>query len=280
MKTLDAMQKKQDYLICIDSDGTAMDTMDIKHIKCFGPCMVEIWELEPWKNEILERWNEINLYTMTRGINRFKGLKIALEEINKTYKEIDGLSELISWVEQTSELSNGSLEKQLDMNPNNTMLKKTLQWSNLVNQKVASLPQEDKQPFEGVKEALIKAHENVDIAIVSSANKDAVLEEWTVHQLIPYVDVVLAQNIGTKAFCIQELLKLGYSKEKVLMIGDAPADAKAAMKNGILFYPICVNREKESWKMFIQSGLNHLLEDNYVGAYQEEQLNLFYENLK
>lgn len=29
--------KKKDFLICVDSDGCAMDTMDIKHIKCFGP---------------------------------------------------------------------------------------------------------------------------------------------------------------------------------------------------------------------------------------------------
>ena len=28
--------KENEYLICIDSDGCAMDTMDIKHISCFG----------------------------------------------------------------------------------------------------------------------------------------------------------------------------------------------------------------------------------------------------
>ena len=37
------------------------------------PCMVEEWGLEAWEKPILDRWNEINLYTMTRGINRFKG---------------------------------------------------------------------------------------------------------------------------------------------------------------------------------------------------------------
>ena len=39
--SLQGFQKKKDYLICVDSDGCAMDTMNIKHIKCFGPCMVE-----------------------------------------------------------------------------------------------------------------------------------------------------------------------------------------------------------------------------------------------
>ena len=68
--TLQEFKKTKDYLICVDSDGCAMDTMDIKHFRCFGPCMVEEWGLEKWAGPILERWNEVNLYTMTRGINR------------------------------------------------------------------------------------------------------------------------------------------------------------------------------------------------------------------
>ena len=71
---LDNYKKQKEYLICVDSDGCAMDTMDIKHILCFGPCMVDEWGLDAWRNEILSRWNDINLYTITRGINRFKGL--------------------------------------------------------------------------------------------------------------------------------------------------------------------------------------------------------------
>lgn len=30
-----------DFLICIDSDGCAIDTMNIKHIRCFGPCFIQ-----------------------------------------------------------------------------------------------------------------------------------------------------------------------------------------------------------------------------------------------
>ena len=85
MVTLSEFKKTKDFLVCVDSDGCAMDTMDIKHIRCFGPCMVEVWSLQKWENEILERWNEINLYTLTRGINRFKGLALALSEINEKY---------------------------------------------------------------------------------------------------------------------------------------------------------------------------------------------------
>ena len=77
-ETLSCFKPTQNYLICVDSDGCAMDTMDIKHFRCFGPCMVKEWNLEPWAKPILQRWNQINLYTMTRGINRFKGDQPAL----------------------------------------------------------------------------------------------------------------------------------------------------------------------------------------------------------
>lgn len=36
---LNTYVKKHDYLICVDSDGCAMDTMDVKHYRCFSPCM-------------------------------------------------------------------------------------------------------------------------------------------------------------------------------------------------------------------------------------------------
>ena len=68
MITLNEYTKKKEFLVCVDSDGCAMDTMDIKHFRCFGPCMVAEWGLEEWKTPILDRWNEVNLYTMTRGI--------------------------------------------------------------------------------------------------------------------------------------------------------------------------------------------------------------------
>ena len=81
MSIFDSFEKKHDYLVCVDSDGCVMDTMNCKHFHCFGPCMVTEWGLEEWKDEILDRWNVINLFSMTRGINRFKGLAMALGEI-------------------------------------------------------------------------------------------------------------------------------------------------------------------------------------------------------
>ncbi|EGT3615256.1 HAD family hydrolase [Clostridium perfringens] len=275
---LDNFNKQKDFLICIDSDGCAIDTMDIKHIKCFGPCMVTEWNLEEWKETILERWNEVNLYTLTRGINRFKGLAVALIEINEKYVTIEGLDEFIRWTEETTELSNESLEAEIEKT-NNICVKKALEWSKSVNQSIDLLSDDEKCPFEGVKEAIISAKKVADIAIVSSANEKAVLDEWNKHGLLENVDIVLTQNIGSKAYCINKLIEKGYSRNNVLMVGDALGDLKAAEENEVLYYPIMVRKEKESWSRFTKDVLERFTSNLYYGEYQEKVIAEFKANL-
>ena len=266
---LDNFNKQKDFLICIDSDGCAIDTMDIKHIKCFGPCMVTEWNLEEWKEPILERWNEVNLYTLTRGINRFKGLAVALIEINEKYITIEGLDEFVRWTEETKELSNESFEVEIEKT-NNICLKKALEWSKSVNKSIDLLSDDEKCPFEGVKEAIILAKKVADIAIVSSANEKAVLDEWNKHGLLENVDIVLTQNIGSKSYCINKLIAKGYSRNNVLMVGDALGDLKAAEENEALYYPIMVRKEKESWIRFSKEALERFTSNSYYGEYQEK----------
>lgn len=273
-------KKNKKYLVCVDSDGCAIDSMDIKHYRCFGPCMVEEWNLSTWNDEILKRWNDINLYTKTRGINRFKGLSIALQEINNQYIKIEDLETLVNWVETTNELSNASLQREIEKNQESISLKKALSWSNSINTKIKKLPEEEILPFEKVKEALSLAHIDADVAIVSSANLGAVLEEWKRHELLPHTDIVLAQNAGTKAYCIQELLKFGYDPKDVVMCGDALGDMDAANKNNVNYFPILVRHEKESWEEFINNGFNKLKEGTFSGSYQEELINKFLKNLE
>lgn len=276
--TLESYKKKKEYLICVDSDGCAMDTMDIKHINCFGPCMVDEWGLDAWRDEILSRWNDINLYTITRGINRFKGLAMALDEIDKKYTKIDGIEHLVTWAEISPELSNSAVQREIDAGGDD-IFKKALSWSVAVNRSINSLPEEKKLPFPLAREALEYAHGYADVAIVSSANLEAVLEEWEKHHLLEHTDIVLAQNIGSKAFCIGELLKKGYERSKVLMCGDALGDMQAAEKNGVYYYPILVKNEKASWQELMDVGLQRLLSGTYAGEYQSAKRKQFLKNL-
>ena len=73
--------------------------------------MVDQWQLDQWKDEILKRWNDINLFQMTRGINRFKALAICLKEINDEYTPIEGIEALVHWAETAPALSNDGVSK-------------------------------------------------------------------------------------------------------------------------------------------------------------------------
>lgn len=273
----DKYEKKKDYLVCVDSDGCAMDTMNIKHIRCFGPCMVAEWHLHPWQEAILNRWNDINLYTLTRGINRFKGLAMALEEIHQKIKPIDNIEALISWVEKAPELSNRSVSKALE-ETGNPIFGKALAWSVAVNRAINALPESEKLPFTGTAGGLAAAHKAADVAVVSSANRDAVEEEWQRFGLMENVDILLCQEAGSKAYCIGELLNKGYMPDHVLMMGDAPGDLDAAERNGVFYYPILVRREVESWAEAPEAF--RLLTSGGYAAYGEKKKREFLDNLR
>ena len=282
MSVFDTFVKKHDYLVCVDSDGCAMDTMNCKHIHCFGPCMVTEWGLDAWKDAILKRWNDINLFQMTRGINRFKGLAQALSEINAQYTAIAGIETLCDWVETTKALSNDALAAAIETTPaddGRICLEKALSWSKAVNTSIVALPEELKVPFPGAKDGLAAAHTFADVAVVSSANRDAVDEEWTNHKLLDHVDIVLAQDCGSKAHCIAEMLKFGYAPDHVLMVGDAPGDCDAAEKNGVYYFPILVNKEGDSWSELKAVALGKLQDETYGGQYQNDKKKEFLANL-
>ena len=267
MSIFDSFERKHDYLVCVDSDGCVMDTMNCKHFHCFGPCMVTEWGLEEWKDEILERWNVINLFSMTRGINRFKGLAMALGEINAKYKPIEGITYLQHWAETAPVLSNDAVAAaaaNAECAEAKTVLSKALSWSKAVNASIVKLPEELKVPYDGAKEGLAAAHTFADVAMVSSANRDAVEEEWGKFSLLEHTDIVLAQDVGSKAACIAEMLKFGYDLNKVVMIGDAPGDCDAAEKNGVWYYPILVNKEKASWDEAIATAFGKLQAGEYA----------------
>ena len=281
MSIFDTFERKHDYLVCVDSDGCVMDTMNCKHFNCFGPCMVAEWGLEEWKDAILERWNEINLFSMTRGINRFKGLAMALKEIDGQYKKITGVDALVHWADTAPALSNdGAAKASAEASDPDAklVLEKALSWSKAVNAAIVELDESLKVPYEGAKEGLAAAHQFADVAMVSSANRDAVEEEWGKFGLLEHTDIVLAQDIGSKAACIQEMLKFGYDLNKVVMVGDAPGDCDAAEKNGVHYYPSLVNHEKESWDEAIAVAFGKLQSGEYA-QYGAEKKQAFLRNL-
>lgn len=260
-------EKHKDFLVCVDSDGCAMDTMDVKHEKAFCPQLIRVFGLEQYADFITPYWMEVNLFSATRGVNRFKGMLMTFEALKEKGVEIPHLAEIAQWVNNARELSNPNLENEIAAG--NTALKPVLEWSLAVNKTIRELPQDDK-PFKGVKEGLAAVHLVADTAVVSSANAGAIQSEWNRHGLARYMNVMLGQEVGSKAACIHAMAEGRYDKDKVLMVGDALGDLDAAQKNGVLFYPILVGREEESWKRLAEEAIHKLLHGIYRGAYQEQ----------
>ncbi len=270
-------RKTRDFLICIDSDGCVMDTMDVKHMRCFGPCLVYEWDLGEYREEIIRLWRKVNLLSISRGVNRFQGLAQVLKNIHENYIRVEGLDGYLRWAESAQELSDKSLEEAYEKTENICM-KKAMDWSRLVNQSMAMVSDTKKPPFEGTEDALRLAREKADIVILTAANRREINKEWEVFELAQYTDLLMSQENGRKEECLNELLEKGYEKDHVLMVGDAPADLAAAQAAGVLFYPILAYQERESWENF-SDALDHFTNGDYAGSYQEERIKEFQENL-
>lgn len=133
-------QKKSDCIVCIDSDGCAMDTMEVKHRTCFGPQWIKTFGLTEHEAECMELWLSINLYSITRGINRFKGLALALAEVEKRgLGNIEGLAEYEAWTKEAKELSNPAL-LAVTQKSDNPCFEKALLWSIRTNRAIHALP--------------------------------------------------------------------------------------------------------------------------------------------
>lgn len=268
MGVIPGFERKKEFLLCVDSDGCAMDTMDVKHEKAFCPELIRTFGLQAHADYITPLWMKLNLFSHTRGINRFKGMLMTFENLAQKGVKIEGLDEIRTWVNTAEQLSNPNLERTIAATGSEA-LARVLAWSRAVNEAIALLPQDDK-PFPGVLAGLAEAALVADIAVVSSANSGAIEAEWTRHGLAAHVGVMLGQEAGTKAACIEKLKTFGYLDTHVLMVGDALGDLDAAQKNGVLFYPILVGREEASWQRLAEEALPKLLHGNYEGEYQAQ----------
>lgn len=257
---------------CVDSDGCAMDTMTYKHELFFGPLAADIYEVED-REQFLQNWNEINLYSKTRGVNRFIGLVLALDSVDYAHD----YSELKQWVDETPSLSNAALEEVI-AETDSDQLKKALKWSEAVNKGASEAEGHDK-PFPGAREGLAHMEELGDVYVVSSANPEAIQDEWTRHGLLEHVTEVYAQDRGSKTDALADLRQKGYEAENILMVGDSPGDLEAAEKNDVWFFPILVGKEAHSWDKLNSEVAQKLADGNFGRADHEAYVQAFWHNL-
>ena len=106
--------------------------MELKHKECFTPCTINYFELQAVSKYAREAFEFVNLYSVSRGANRFPALIQTLERtanraevIERGFKVMD-IAILKKWVSEEKVPGNPALEKYLEDNKENEMLQLTL----------------------------------------------------------------------------------------------------------------------------------------------------------
>jgi len=79
MNILEKITPEKEFFIGIDSDGCVFDTMEVKHKEFFIPNVVKYFGLFAIAKYVRQTWEFVNLYSVTRGINRFPALVKVME---------------------------------------------------------------------------------------------------------------------------------------------------------------------------------------------------------
>ncbi len=268
------IKPKHEFLVGIDSDGCAFDTMEVKHKECFIPNIIEHYHLAGVSKYAREAAEFVNLYSKSRGINRFPALVEALEwlkdraEVVARGVEVRIPPALADWIKRETKLANPALEAAVK-STNDPDLKQALEWSKAVNVSVGRVVH-NVPPFPFVRECLEKLQAKADLFVVSATPNEALEREWEEHDLAKYVRAICGQEVGTKKETLTNAKK--YPADHTLMIGDAPGDHQAAQANNALFYPINPGHEDASWKRLLDEGIDKFFSGTFAGKYQADLL--------
>jgi phosphoglycolate phosphatase-like HAD superfamily hydrolase len=267
------------FYVGIDSDGCIFDTMEIKHKECFIPNIIKYWGLQPVSKYAREAAEFVNLYSKDRGINRWPALIRVFDllrerdEVKARHVDIPQAQSIREFIASGEALGNANLEKRARETVDE-VLENALAWSLAVNQTIADMVK-NVPPFPFVRESLEKLAAFADCVVVSQTPTEALVREWQEHDIDQHARLICGQEMGTKAEHIKATAGGRYPDGKVLMIGDAPGDLKAARANHALFYPINPGHEDASWKRFFEEAIDRFHNGQYTEAYEKKLIDEF-----
>jgi len=273
------LKPNHSFFIGIDSDGCVFDSMEPKQKEFFCPNVMRHYGLFPISKIVRETWEFVNLYSQTRGINRFLALIECFEllknrkDVNDRNFPIPDLSALIDWTKKETKLGNPTLKIYAGQvqDPDIDLV---LTWSKTINKEIAQWLH-GISPFPHARESLEKIKTRTDAMVVSQTPLEALTREWENNDLTQFIRLIAGQEYGTKTEHLTYAAKGKYSDDKILMIGDAPGDLNAARKNGVLFYPINPGQEKASWKRFYEEASDKFFNGDYKGEYEDNLIKEF-----
>jgi len=266
-------RERKDFFVGIDSDGTVFDSMTIKHCEAFIPTMIKVWGLEAYASEVAEINRYINLYSASRGVNRFPGLEMAFGLMKEQGIPTPEYGDLTGFINANVGLSNASLRDYAKEHPS-VFLQEVLRWSEQAD-RIFAEKTEALMPFSCVRHVLAKLNEYADIVVISSASSASLNKDWERVGLDRCVTQILGQEAGSKKKQLVSSIAGQYVQDHILMIGDALGDYEAVQETGGLFYPIIPGREEESWEYLLEDSMKAFINGEYAGRYQEQLLEAF-----
>src|SRR5581483_10121451 len=169
------------FLVGIDSDGCAFDTMEVKHKECFIPNIINHYNLQGVSKYAREAAEFVNLYSKSRGINRFPALIEALEWLQKRPEvaarefKIVMPAGLVAWIKRETKLANPALAAEAEKT-GDPDLHQALAWSKAVNEMIGEFVR-GVPPFPFVRESLQLLHAKADLLVVSATPNEALKRE-------------------------------------------------------------------------------------------------------
>ena len=275
-------QPKHEYFVGIDSDGCAFNSMEVKHNDCFSVNLIKHFGLPAVSRQVHQAWDFVNLYSQTRGCNRFKAILLVcdfLREMPKVRRAgvpVPDFPYLREWAETETKLGNPTLRAVIEnaTGAQRKELSQVLEWSLAVNETISEIVH-NLPPFPGVRETLQGLQGRADAIVVSATPNEALEREWAEHNIDQYVAVIAGQEMGSKTEHLTLTAKGNYPSNHILMIGDAPGDLKAARDVGALFFPVNPGYEEESWERLVEEGMDKFFNNEYVGTYEAELIEEF-----
>lgn len=272
--TLSEFRPGTGFFVGIDSDGCAFDAMEIKHKECFIPATIYCWNLQPISSLVRETAEFVNLYSTSRGLNRWPALVRVFDllaerpEVAERGVELPKGDRIRDFIASGYPLSRAGIFDYARTHPD-PELDQALAWTEEVDANIAHMVH-GVPPFPWVRESLAKAAGHADLMVVSATPVEALRREWGEHGLAAYMNVIAGQEDGTKLQHLQQAAVGRYSSHNVLLIGDAPADRDTAAAAGVLFYPINPGGEARSWHRFHDEALDRFLAGTFAGDYQRD----------
>lgn len=285
-QALHDFQPQHEFFVGIDSDGCVFNSMEVKHNDCFSVNLVKHFGLASISRQVHQAWDFVNLYSTTRGTNRFKAILLVcdfLREMSIVQNMgvvVPELSYLREWSETETKLGNPALQAAIDNATGERYdeLSQVMTWSLGVNESVAEIVY-NLPPFPGVRETLERLQGKADVIVVSATPDEALIREWAEHEIDNYVAVIAGQEMGTKTEHLTITTKDRYSENHVLMLGDSPGDLKAARDVGALFFPVNPGAEDASWQLLLDEAMEKFFNGQYAGAYETVLIDKFQELL-